>query len=77
MQLRAIAPELRRTGVPLRTILTHAPALVALLAPMAAGEAVGYLAGVGDAIDRLESYELQRQLHLHRRDRRVGEVVDE
>ena len=76
MQLRVIAPELRRTGVKVRAIVSHAPALAALLGAMAAGEAAGYLGGVGDATDRLDTYELEREIHLHRRDRTIGEVVD-
>ena len=76
MQWRGVAPELRRAGVPLRDVVMHAPILVALLTTMAAGEAVGYLTGVGDAVDRLESYELERARHLRRRDRRVGEALD-
>jgi hypothetical protein len=76
MQMRGVAPELRRTRVPFRAVVTHAPVLVALLTSMAAGEAVGYLAGVGAATDRLESYELQRQIHLRRGERRIGEALD-
>jgi hypothetical protein len=76
MQWRGVAPELRRAGVPLRDVVMHAPLLVALLTAMAAGEAVGYLAGVGDAVERLETYELERDAHLRRRERRAGDALE-
>jgi len=75
MQLRHIAPELRRTGVAVHSLIAHAPVFALLLASMAAGEAVGFLAGVGDAIDRFEDYELRRQIHLRRGDRESSELT--
>lgn len=72
MQLRHIAADLRRSGVTTRDLVALAPGLGAALAAMAAGEATGYLAGVADATDRLESYELHRAAHLSRRERRAS-----
>lgn len=73
MQLRRIAPELRRLGFSTpRSAATSTPALASALMAMAAGEAVGYLTGAGDATDRLEDYELNRQSHLSRRELRAA-----
>ena len=45
------------------------PALAIVLVAMAIGEASGYALGVGEAIAKMEDYELHRRRHLSRRDR--------
>lgn len=70
MQLRHVAPDLRRIGVGRSEFALLGPSLAVVLAAMAVGEAVGYVAGAGDAPDRIETYELHREAHLSRRERR-------
>ena len=46
--------------------------VVATLGVLAVGEAWGLLAGEGDAVARMEDYELHRARHLTRRDREAS-----
>ncbi|HWF54281.1 MAG TPA: hypothetical protein VG223_06640 [Solirubrobacteraceae bacterium] len=64
MALRYIAADLRRAGVTARGLAADGLALAVSLTALALGEAVGTLTGPGDAIDRLEDYELNRYTHL-------------
>jgi hypothetical protein len=68
LQLRTVLPEMRRMPVPpplrMRVLLGVGATLVVL----AAAEAWGLLTGEGDAVARIEDYELHRTRHLTRRD---------
>jgi hypothetical protein len=68
LQLRHMLPALRRMPVPpaLRTRVSLG--LAATLAVLAAAEAWGLLAGSGDAVARMEDYELHRARHLTQAD---------
>jgi hypothetical protein len=68
LQLRTVLPEMRRMPVPppLRTRVLLG--VGATLVVLAAAEAWGLLAGEGDAVARIEDYELHRTRHLTRRD---------
>ena len=68
LQLRTVLPEMRRMPVPpaLRTRVLLG--VGATLGVLAAAEAWGLLAGEGDAVARIEDYELHRARHLTRRD---------
>ena len=69
LQLRHVLPQMQRVPVPeaLRTRVLLG--VVATLGVLAAGEAWGLVAGEGDAVARMEDYELYRARHLSRRDR--------
>lgn len=68
LQLRHVLPEMRRMPVPpaLRTRVLLG--VGATLGVLATAEAWGLLAGEGDAVARIEDYELHRTRHLTRRD---------
>ncbi|HLA63851.1 MAG TPA: hypothetical protein VK610_05455 [Rhodothermales bacterium] len=68
MQLRGLVPQVRRLALPTGLLLRLVPALALTLAARAVGEALGYLAGPGHALESLEDYELHRHRHLSRRD---------
>jgi hypothetical protein len=69
LQLRHLLPQMQRVSVPpaLRTRVFLG--LVGTLGVLAVAEAWGLLAGAGDAVARMEDYELYRLRHLSRRDR--------
>jgi hypothetical protein len=73
VRLRNLDSELRRSqpGAGWRTLLADGPALAASLVAIGVGEAVGYLSGSGDAIERLETFELFRDEHLTSGDQRA------
>ena len=68
MQWRHVAPEARRSGSSTGQILRLVPSMTLTLGAAAIGEAVGFLAGAGDAQDRWQSFELYRARHLSNRD---------
>ena len=72
LQLRHVLPQMQRVPVPeaMRTRVTLG--VVATLGVLAAGEAWGLVAGEGDAVARMEDYELYRARHLSRRDREAS-----
>jgi len=72
LQLRHVLPQMQRMPVPqtMRTRVTLG--VVATLGVLAVGEAWGLLAGEGDAVARMEDYELNRERHLTRRDREAS-----
>ena len=72
LQLRHLLPALRRLPVPPSLRLRVHLGLAGTLGVLAASEAWGLLAGEGDAVARLEDYELHRARHLSRRERRAS-----
>lgn len=68
LQLRHVLPEMRRMPVPPAMHTRVLLGVVATLGVLAAAEAWGLLAGEGDAVARIEDYELHRTRHLSRRD---------
>jgi hypothetical protein len=68
LQLRHVLPEMRRMLVPPAMRTRVALGVAATLGVLAAAEAWGLLAGEGDAVARIEDYELHRTRHLSRRD---------
>jgi len=68
LQLRHVLPEMRRMPVPPAMRTRVLLAVGATLGVLAAAEAWGLLAGEGDAVARIEDYELHRTRHLARRD---------
>jgi hypothetical protein len=69
LQLRHVLPQIRRVPVPEALRVRVMFGVVATLGVLAVGEAWGLLAGEGDAVARMEDYELYRARHLSRRDR--------
>ena len=69
LQLRHVLPQMRRVPVPEAMRTRVMLGVVATLGVLAAGEAWGLVAGEGDAVARMEDYELHRARHLSRRDR--------
>ena len=69
LQLRHMRPQMQRLPIPpaLRTRVFFG--VVGTLGVLAVAEAWGLLAGAGDAVARIEDYELHRVRHLSRRDR--------
>jgi hypothetical protein len=69
LQMRHMRPQMQRLPVPpaLRTRVLLG--VVGTLGVLAVAEAWGLLAGPGDAVARIEDYELHRARHLSRRDR--------
>ena len=72
LQLRHLVPSMRRLPVPSSLKPRVYLGLGVTLGVLAAAEAWGLLAGVGDAISRLEDYELHRRRHLSPRDRETS-----
>jgi len=72
LQLRHVLPQMQRVPVPeaIRTRVTLG--VVATLGVLAVGEAWGLVAGEGDAVARMEDYELYRARHLSRHDREAS-----
>lgn len=70
MQLRHLRPRIAPMGIPGHLQSRVLAALGFTLYVMAAAEAWGLLAGVGDAVARMEDYELYRHKHLSRGDLR-------
>jgi hypothetical protein len=72
LQLRHVLPQMQRVPVPeaIRTRVTLG--VVATLGVLAVGEAWGLVAGEGDAVARMEDYELYRARHLSRHDRETS-----
>jgi hypothetical protein len=69
LQLRHVLPQMKRVPVPAALRTRVLAGLVGTLGVLAVGEAWGLLAGAGDAVARLEDFELNRARHLSRRDR--------
>lgn len=69
LQLRHVLPQMQRVPVPAAMRTRVLFGVVATLGVLAVGEAWGLLAGAGDAVARMEDYELYRARHLSRRDR--------
>lgn len=69
LQLRYVLPAVKRMNVPTALRPRVYLGLGATLCVLAAAEAWGFLAGLGDAVERMESYELHRTQHLSRRER--------
>ena len=70
MQLRHVLPAVRRMSIPPALRPRVYAGVGATLGVLAAAEAWGLLTGDGDAIRRMEDYELHRTRHLSRRERR-------
>ncbi len=70
LQLRHLLPMMRRLSVPDALRPRVYVGLGATLGLLAGAEAWGLLVGEGDAIGRLEDYELHRTRHLSSRERR-------
>jgi hypothetical protein len=75
MQFRYALPGLKRQQLPMPMRLRVLCMLVPALMAMALGEARGIVAGPGDALRRLEDYELRRLKHVSRRERRELETL--
>jgi hypothetical protein len=71
LQMRHVLPSLRRLPVPAPLRLRVHLGLAVTLVVLAASEAWGLLAGEGDAVARIEDYELHRGRHLSRRERQA------
>lgn len=69
LQLRHTLPAIHRMPLPAALRPLVYLGLVATLGVLAAAEAWGLLAGEGDAVARMEDYELHRTRHLSRRER--------
>jgi len=69
LQLRHIRPQMQRLPVPPALRTRVFVGVVGTLGVLAVAEAWGLLAGEGDAVARMEDYELHRLRHLARRDR--------
>jgi hypothetical protein len=69
LQLRHIRPQMQRLPCHRRSGRASSSASWARLGVLAVAEAWGLLAGAGDAVARMEDYELHRLRHLSRRDR--------
>ena len=72
LQLRHLLPAARRMPLPPPLRPRVYLGLVATLGVLAAAEAWGLLAGEGDAVARMEDYELHRTRHLSRRERQAS-----
>jgi hypothetical protein len=72
MQLRHLIPSMRRMDVPAALRPRVYVGLAATLVVLAAAEAWGLLAGEGEAVARIEDYELYRTRHLSRREQRAA-----
>ncbi|HEX7977921.1 MAG TPA: glycosyltransferase family A protein [Gemmatimonadaceae bacterium] len=70
LQLRYALPAVRRMSIPDALRPRVYASLGATLGVLAAAEAWGLLTGEGNAISRMEDYELHRTRHLSRRERR-------
>ena len=70
LQLRHLLPSMRRLSVPDALRPRVYVGLGATLGVLAAAEAWGLLAGEGDAVGRMEDYELHRTRHLSSQERR-------
>jgi hypothetical protein len=70
LQLRHTLPALRRMSMPDALRPRVYAGVGVALGVLAAAEAWGLLAGEGNAMSRMEDYELQRTKHLSRRERR-------
>ena len=68
LQLRHLWPTIGRVGVPSAMLLRVFLALLMVLAVLAVGEAIGLAAGMDDAIDKMEDFELHRFKHVSRRE---------
>lgn len=71
LQLRYLLPTTQRLPVPPSLRSRVFLGLVATLGVLAAAEAWGLLLGAGDAITKMEDYELHRTKHLSARERRA------
>ena len=69
LQLRHVLPQMQRVPVPAAMRTRVVLGLVGTLGVLAVGEAWGLIAGSGDAVSRLEDFELNRARHLTRSDR--------
>ena len=72
LQLRYLLPSMRRLSIPPELRPRVHLGLGATLVLLAVAEAWGLLAGEGDAVARLEDYELHRTRHLSRREREAA-----
>ena len=72
LQLRHVLPQMQRAQVPAALRTRVLLGVVGTLGVLAVGEAWGLLAGAGDAVARMEDYELYRARHLSRRDREAS-----
>jgi hypothetical protein len=72
LQLRHVLPAARRLPVPSSLRPRVYVGLLATLGVLAAAEAWGLLTGIGDAITKMEEYELYRARHLSARDRQAS-----
>jgi hypothetical protein len=75
LQLRHLWPTIGRVGVPSAMLPRVFLALLMVLAVLAVGEAIGLAAGMDDAIDKMEDFELHRLKHVSRRERIEANVT--
>jgi len=73
IQLRHLLPGVRAMAIPPALRLRVLLGLLMALVTMAIGEGLGFAFGLGDAIARMEDFELNRVKHLSRRERREME----
>ena len=71
LQLRHLIPSMQRMSVPAPLRPRVYLGLAGTLGVLAAAEAWGLLAGAGDAVARIEDYELYRTRHLSRREQQA------
>ena len=71
LQLRHLWPAMRRMPVPPALRTRVYVGIAGTLGVLAVAEAWGLLAGSGDAVARMEDYELHRARHLTRREREL------
>ena len=64
LQLRHAAPRIRAMAIPRELAMKVNAGLFATLVVMAIGEGWGLVLGAGDAITRIEDFELHRDRHL-------------
>ena len=74
LQLRFLWPAMRRMPLPPTLRPRVYLGLAATLVVLAAAEAWGLLTGEGDAVARMEDYELHRARHLSRAERQAAHV---
>jgi hypothetical protein len=72
MQLRHVLPQMQRVSVPPAMRTRVLLGLLGTLGVLAVAEAWGLLTGAGDAVARIEDYELHRMRHLSPRDRQAS-----
>jgi hypothetical protein len=76
IQLRQLMPRISRIGIPPPLMPRVWPSLAMALIVAAIGEALGLAAGVGDAIAKMEDFELNRFKHLSQQEAREARAAE-